>query len=611
MEHVVSQSLLRRSVSGHLRIRFTGPVETRTARAGLAIGIVAAAVLALPVRVLSTGAGWVDGGTGNHLVPTASFAVGLTCLTAAIWAAARAVTDTSVERASLVALGLTSAAPFGAVTRELLQVSALHRFYLSAGSGGFLAAYWGLALLAVATLSFCLPLMVVAANLVPRRFSSARGRRSITALSHRRGYLLAPMIGAALLITMCAVVPESLGATMGYSAPGANGSRIGVTNDVLNEAVWNSFARLAFLPLLVGVWEGMESARACLLLSGPFGLRRLVDTVASRGSTREGGGGGPGGTRVLAGAATFGACVAAAATHVPLSLLLGAAAVIGVVVYATAGLTPRLAAIPSPRNAGTRWNVSAAWQATSPIALVLLVLAAPVAVPLGLDLWRGLEAPFRLPSDALHYVYFWREPGHMQVPSVTPGGVFGHGMWQVVQWSLALAVVLAVLAATIRLSEHRQPSILTPTFWLLVRVAVIALAFIPIMNAAARPATAWILGAFAAPPCWSRYGCAPMPELTPRGSLSHPSLSSEPGHTSCGSTTRCRRPRYSQRPYFGVSSSTPANLMRSRTGPPSSAASAPSRPSRSSDWDCCCSTMEASAVCSPRTGSPKSPARSR
>ena len=162
---------------------------------------------------------------------------------------------------------------------------------------------------------------------------------------------------------------------------------------VLDENIWVSLARLAFLPLLVGMWEGMEFARASLTIakrdrlgrkffapdhggSDPRGYRRS----RSRGdrSRREGG-------------LSCRRISSAGRSSHPLH-------------HEETGWHCYIAAAEEGRSEIRAFLLCCLPMAS--IGLVLAVLAAPVYVPLGFDLWQGLSSPFRLISDAGGYINF-------------------------------------------------------------------------------------------------------------------------------------------------------------------------------------------------------------
>lgn len=125
-------------------------------------------VLGLPVGLVGRLGGMVRNVEGDAIVPALSFAVGSACLTAATWAAVRALTymrggwrDSPGTRLGLIILGLLGAAEVGGLYRTVLQVADLHGFYLFGGDLNPTIAYWGLTILVIATAAFALPLIVV------------------------------------------------------------------------------------------------------------------------------------------------------------------------------------------------------------------------------------------------------------------------------------------------------------------------------------------------------------------------------------------------------------------------------------------------------------------
>jgi len=441
-----------------------------------ALGMLA---LSLPVGLVGRLGGMVRDGEGHAIVPGLSFAVGSACLAAATWAAVRALTytqkgwrDLPGTRLGLIVLGLLGAAEVGGLCRIVLQLADLHGFYLFGGDLNPATTYWGLTILLIAVIAFALPLIVVLANLMPHHYGPRLYRRAVRRASSAHAVLLLPIVAGAAIVALCAGLPAALQNDLGYSAPSFSGQRVLFPISLLDASAWESLARLSFLPLLVGMWVGMESARACCSIAEAGVLVRRIESAVDY--------------RIVLCLAAAAVCALAWIGHTP--LLIPAALVLSsTVVLAGSGELRRVVAIPDLGTLGTHFGFSEDWRDAAPIGRILLVLAAPVLLPLWVDLWHGLEGPFRLPGDAAGYVHFWREFGLYQVTSVSIGGIFAHQMQQIALYSGALVVFLLLgwLFNTIFLGNREKD--LGNVMWVLVPLTLVAVAFIPILQVASRP----------------------------------------------------------------------------------------------------------------------------
>ncbi len=457
----------------------------------VALGVV---ILSLPTGLVSSLGGMVRDAEGNAIVPALSYIVGSACLAAATWAAVRALTyeaegrrDSPGARLGLIVLGLVGAAEVGGLLRPVLQIADLHGFYLTGATdaGGLRAptAYWGLTILTIGTTAFTLPLIVAIANLLPHEHGPERYCRAVQRVSGFHAALLLPIVGSAAIVALCSLLPTSLRVELGYSAPGFSGQRVLNPISVLNPLAWESLARLSFLPLLVGMWEGMESARACYSIAETRLRARRIDNATAYW------------TVLCVAAAAL--CIAAWLKHAPL-LLPAALALSGTVALASTGAFRRAVAMPSLATLGPRFEFSDDWRNAAPIGRVLLVLAAPALLPLCVDLWQGLEGPFRLPADASGYVYFWREFGLHEVADASVGEIFGHEMQQIALYSAGLIAFLLIGWLFNAFFGDREKGLAT-VMWVLVPIAVLATAFIPILEAASQPIIAPIIAAACLP----------------------------------------------------------------------------------------------------------------
>jgi hypothetical protein len=463
-----------------------GTTARRELLAAVALLVLAMVTLSVPSGSLSHLGGSLANVEGQPIIPTFSFLLGSACLAGALWAAMRALPNTRPAGLAIVVLALISVAQFGAVYRAVLQFAMLHHFYLEGNptSAQGPNLYWGITLLVIATAAFCLPLTVALANILPQNHGPKRYRTAVLWLASRRHYLLLPIAAASIIVGICAILPDSLSATLGYTGPTLQGSRLIFPVSVLDTSIWQSFARLAFLPLLVGMWEGMESARAFFTIAerNTFCVRlsRSIDY------------------RVLAALAMLAGCAIAVGEGIPL-LIPGAIALSGLVAFSTGGAIQRVAAIPSMATVGSRVGIGEDWRDAAPIGRVLVVLAVPALAPLCVDLWRGFEGPFRLFSELGGYVYFWREFGIDRVPSVSVAGIFGHEIDNIALYSTVLIGLLLTGAIFNAVFLRDNVKGLGKVMWLLVPIAVIAIVLVPVIEAASHASAALLVGAGAVP----------------------------------------------------------------------------------------------------------------
>lgn len=460
------------------RIKLPADRRERSQIAGAAALIVVAfAVLNVPVGWIAPVGGWVRDAEGNRLLPALCFVVGSGCLAAAVWSAAVSVSATKAQRPMFVVLAVVSVAVTGGVVRFVLQLAISHRFYVHGSSSA--ATYWGLMSVLAAVGGSVLPLVVAVTCAVPRTFLLQHWRPRLDAVAGHREFLVLPIVAAAMIVTVNSLLPAALRHELGYSAPTVDGGRLDLPLTVVNRSVMDAFSRAAFLPLLVGMWEGMESANTFTALAGRWRRQRVFDVVAGG----------------LCAAAAVAAAVLLSRDDpwlVPAALVLS-----GVVVLSTIGHLGSFFATPTLATLAGQTGAFKEWRSAAPIGMVLIVLAAPVAWPLGVDLWRG-EAPFRLPSDVSGYVHFWRAYGIQQVPFVSIDGVFGHGMGVIAEYSGVL-FVLVILGAVVSIITGDGTDGLGVLVVALLRVGGIAVALLPVIAAADRPTAALVLAAASIP----------------------------------------------------------------------------------------------------------------
>jgi len=242
-----------------------------------------------------------------------------------------------------------------------------------------------------------------------------------------------------------------------------------------------SLARIAFLPLLVGMWEGMEFARASLAIANRDKLgQKIFLTERDR-------------VRFLIIIAVIGGAVVAIIERQPY-FAVAALVLSTVTVLATTKKLPGVVTTPRLQSVGVRLGLPPTWQSIASIGLILAVLAAPVYLPLGFDLWQGVSSPFRLIRDAGGYVYFWHYEATAQVPNVSIMGIFGNGLRLMAEYSAAAFVflILGVIFAVI--TRDKDVGKIGPVLWLLARLALIAVALFAVVDGASEPAVVVIVG---------------------------------------------------------------------------------------------------------------------
>jgi hypothetical protein len=159
-----------------------------------------------------------------------------------------------------------------------------------------------------------------------------------------------------------------------------------------------------------------------------------------------------------------------------------------------------IVAIDSIRSLGARFATSDEVRSTAPIALILLVLAAPVLYPLIIDSWHGIEGPFTLPSDASGYVQYWRSFGIQHVPEVSIDGIFGNGA-RVIAKSAGGVLLFITFGAFVNLFLRERGWIrdAKPIIWATIRVGLIAILLLPLIDAAEHSSTPFVVASCAIP----------------------------------------------------------------------------------------------------------------
>jgi hypothetical protein len=448
----------------------------------LALGI---ALLAIPVKTLSN-FGWVRDPAGTRLVPAVSFYIGSLLLAAAVWVTIRALATSKLKQFGTVVLGLICAAPFASSARVELQLAALHSFYLAnvrATAPSVSVAYWGISLLAITIVGLVLPLVLVFANCLPAKLLDRVPL--MAAIACRRWWLLLPVLAGAVIVAICSLIPTNIAFALGYVSPELSGNTTMVSVATVTSSVWYSLDRISYLPLLVGMWEGMEFAKASVKFSRQPRIARLARHAGEAGNW------------VLV-ATVFTVAVIIIAVSGDAYLALGALGLTSILVLSTSGRL-RSYAMPMVQRLGVRWDLTEETRSASSIGLVLAIVASPVYVPLLLDLWQGLEAPFRLPDDAMSYLNFWRVYGVVQEHAVTIDDIFSDGYKKLAYIALG-AIGFLILGAVLQIFLRDVP-LRDMKKWLaaLIKIALVAAALIPVTIAADHFATSYVVGAAALP----------------------------------------------------------------------------------------------------------------
>ena len=440
--------------SRHLKLGFDRDLRNREIGTALAIVTVGLAAVGLPVSCLVHFAGWVTGGLGEHFVPTACFLVGSVALGGDSWAAVRSLPpDTTAERLGTILRGIVCLAYVGGILRQTLQLAAFMTSIYWVPPSFILVAHglWEPTLLAVAVASFVLPLAVLLANLVPSRIAATRPRLRRVA---QRLLLISPIVGSVVILAITSALPPAGERDARVLVPGFTGHRSVYSVHVLDENIWVSLARLHSCRSWWGC--GRDRVRAASL------------TIAKRDRLgRKFFAPDHGGIRILVATVVLGAVVIAVVEKEGY-LAAASVALVAVVILST---TKRLAGIvtsPRAEEGRSKLGLPPAWQSMASIGLVLAVLAAPVYVPLGFDLWQGLSSPFRLISDAGGYINFWKYEGDIKVPSVSMNGVFGHGLFLVAAYSAsAFAFLILGIIVSFFTRDKSSRKGVGPVLWFL------------------------------------------------------------------------------------------------------------------------------------------------
>ena len=407
-------------------------------------------------------------------MPTLCFLAGDMCLGAGVWAALSAARGRPLERLAIAGLGITTAALTGRCTRVVLQILLLRRFYrpdlFFTSSARAAAVAWGLVLAVTMVAGFVGPLTVAAMNLLPHVLINKL--RPTRWLASQRWWLLLPFAALPLtaFITQWVLSP-SMAAAMGYSYPTASGALETVSLRNVGPVAWSSLQVLVALPLVVLMWEGVESARSChrLVKNGAADTRLL--TWARRIDYR------------LAAAAVVIAAAVLAAVHGSLLDMLAGAGVLLVTRLSLRDDFGRVARLGRNFERGVqRWQLPREWRDLGRISLLLGVLALPVLYILGADIFAGVKEGVWFPSDLHGFYFYWREYDLVAIPVVSASAIFGHTETVIWEASLGIAAFFG-LGAVLSFSKKDARDI-RPMLWFLFRVGVLAFLFAPVARLA-------------------------------------------------------------------------------------------------------------------------------
>jgi hypothetical protein len=466
---------LRRHVQG-LRFTVGGKTLSRPPII-LAFGVMAAGLLVtlLPARLDRYGLGDLTDGRGSAYVPALCFLAGDMCLAAGVWRAVAAARNRPLERVVIFGLGAVVASLTGECLRSMVQLALLRDFYRPAlffsGQARAAAVGWGLLLTVVLLAGFLAPAAVALANLIPGIL--ARYVPPVRWLAARRSCLLWPFAALATVVIVTQwVLSAPLASAMGYRYLAPSGTVITSSLRDLGPYAWTSLQILFALPLVVLMWEGIESARTCqrLVRTHDGGDTRLLKALR----------------RVDARAAAVVAIAAggllAVVRH---SIPAGAAAIalLTIVSLSFAGRLGRVARLSKGFERGVRrWQLPEGWRDVGRFSLILAVLIAPAAGLLAGDIGNGAKSELWLPSDLSGFYMYWRDFTAIGVPSVTASGLYGHV--DSVIWIACLGLAAFFLMGMLIQGFRKDVRGAFPLIWFLLRVGAVAALLAPIARLA-------------------------------------------------------------------------------------------------------------------------------
>ncbi len=443
----------------------------------LAFGVMAAGLLVamVPARLDQYGLGDLTDGQGSAYVPALCFLAGDLCLAAGVWRALAAARNRPPERLIIFGLGALVASLTGECLRSMMQLALLRDFYRPAlffsGRARAAAVGWGLLLIVVLLAGFLAPAAVALANLVPGRL--ARYVPPVRWLAGRRSCLLWPFAALATVVIVTQwVLPAPLAEAMGYRYLAPSGTVITSSLRDLGPYAWTSLQILFALPLVVLMWEGIESARTCQRLvrrhdGGDTRLLKALRRVDARG------------------AAVVAVACAGLLAVVRHSIPAGIAAIalLTIVSLSFTGKFGRVVRLSKGFERGVRrWQLPEGWRDIGRFSLILAVLLAPAAGLLARDIGSGAQAALWLPSDLSGFYMYWRSFNVIGVPSVTAAGLYGHVDYVVWVACLVLAAFLLIGMLIQGFSKYVRGAF--PVIWFLIRVGAVAALLAPITRLA-------------------------------------------------------------------------------------------------------------------------------
>jgi hypothetical protein len=409
-------------------------------------------------------------GDGTSFVPMLCFLVGDLCLGTGVWAAISAARGRPVERLAIAGLGIITAALTGRCARLVLQIVLLRRFYrptlFFTSPARAAAVSWGLLLAVFVVAGFAGPLAVAAVNLLPRVLTDAL--RPTRWLASRRWWLLLPFAALPLtaIITQWVLSP-GMAVAMGYTYPTDSGTPVVVSLRDVGPAAWDSLQILVALPLLVLMWEGIESARTCHRLVKNADTDTPLLTRARRVDYR-----------LAAAVVVIAAAVLAIREGDILAMLAGAGLLLVISLSLRDGLG-RLARLNRNFERGVKkWQLPEEWRDLGRISLLIGVLVFPVLYILSGDIFIGLREGLWLPSDLYDFFFYWRDYDVLKIPVVSAAGIFGHVEWVIWVTSLVLAGML-LFGGLLQFSKKDMRDA-WPMIWFLLRVGIFAWLLAPV-----------------------------------------------------------------------------------------------------------------------------------
>ena len=476
---------LRLPLDGQLGVEAAARRRVLSVFALIAAGFL---VTLAPAHVDGAALGNLSGAGSSGFVPTLCFLVGDLCLGAGVWSAIAAAHGRPLERQIVAGLGIITAALTGHCVRLILQIVLLRRFYrpslIFTSPVRAAAVGWGTLLAVILVTGFLAPLAVAAVNLLPRAVADSIGPTRW--LASRRWWLLLPFAALALtaIITQWVLSP-ALAAAMGYSYPTPSGALATVSLRDLGPAAWNSLQVLVALPLLVLMWEGVESARTCHRLVRHNDAETPLLARARRIDYR------------LAAAAFVLAAAGVAAAHGSLPAMLAGVALLLVVSLSLGGRLGRAARLAKGFERGvSRWQLPDEWRELGRVSLLLGILVFPVLVVLCADIFLGAKAGLWFPFDLHGFYSYWQNYGLVTIPAVSASAIYGHV--EVVIWATSFGLVAVFLLGTlINVMDKKVRREAVPVIWFLIRVGLLAFVLAPVARLADHSYATFLLTACA------------------------------------------------------------------------------------------------------------------